>query len=161
MQSGYVGLSPATGLPRLTRNRLDAILAVAFALVAGPATGAPDAGAADPSKQCEEFVAKLYDAAWPSEKRNEAGVQARFEAHYNTKWSKCFYLESVSTLSRSPAMKRILTRDIQRLLDAGEGTVYGMYDAWNDNPPMTCWLGQRKCASRQEWERLVGPYMGD
>jgi len=67
----------------------------------------------------------------------------------------------VSEVIRSPAFKRILPRERQRLADANEKQDYGKYDSWSDGSPVRCWLKQKQCDSKEEWERLIKPYMED
>jgi hypothetical protein len=88
-------------------------------------------------------------------------VRAAFKSHYNAKMGRCFYLETVSQLERSPALNRILPRETQRLVDANGKTEYGIYDSWRDMPPMTCSLQGASCTTRREWLNLIKPYMQD
>jgi hypothetical protein len=134
-------------------------LAIAFALIAAPAGAAAASTSQELSQQCQESAAKYKAEAWPKGAMADSGLHAKFESHYNAKLNRCFVLETVSQVSRSPALKRILPRETQRLLDADDKTEFGKYDSWGDGPPMTCSLQETKCASRQEWLRLVEPFM--
>ncbi|SPJ14236.1 conserved exported hypothetical protein [Burkholderiales bacterium] len=142
-------------------DRAKALIAVTFTLLACATKAAPNASAEESSKQCRALVAQLYQEAWPKGGTDDGGAQAKFESHYNTKLNKCLYLETVSEVIRSPALNRILPRETQRLADANEKKDYGKYDSWSDGPPVRCWLNQKKCSSKQEWERLIKPYMED
>jgi len=91
----------------------------------------------------------------------DGGARAKFVGHYNAKLGKCLYLETVSGTWRSPALKRILPRQMQRLADAGESKDLGKFDAWNEEPPVTCWVQDKSCASKQEWQQLISPYLNE
>jgi len=113
------------------------------------------------SAQCRQRVAKLFDETWPKRTLDAAGAQVNFEDHYSAKQKRCFFLETVSRLTHSPALKRILPRETQRLSDAVARRDYGKYDAWDDMPPLTCWLQETKCSSKEEWQQLIKPFMQD
>jgi len=135
------------------------LFTVTIALVAGAANTAPVSNTHDLSQQCGELVAGLYKEAWPKAAVDDGGARAKFAGHYNTKLGKCFLLETVAGASRSPALRRILPRETQRLSDANEKREYGKYDSWGDGPPATCWLQEKMCSSRQEWVQLIKPFM--
>ena len=83
---------------------------------------------------------------------------AEFTNHYSVKLKTCFYLLTVnhtaSTLGKT-------------LFDINEGEQYGEYlgPATDESPaasqPASCRVTGFYCASRREWEVLVGPYMED
>ena len=132
------------------------LLAVVAALLAAAAQAATDRELA---QQCNDLVAKLYRESWPKAGPDDGGLRAKFESHYNAKLGRCLYLETVSGLVRSPALKRILPRETQRLVDAEENRSLGQYDSWNDAVPVTCWLQDKRCASKREWQGLLKPYL--
>lgn len=115
----------------------------------------------DQAQQCGDLVAKIYRDTWPKGVAPDGGVVPRMEAHYNAKLDKCLFLETVSGSWRSPALKRILPREMQRLGDAFENKNLGKFDAWNDEPPVACWVQDKKCGSKQEWQQLIRPYLSD
>lgn len=135
-----------------------ASLTLAIAFFACAAQAANDDEAA---QQCREQVAKLYRDTWPKAMTDDSNSHVRYFGHYNSRLGKCIFLETVSGVSRSPALKRILPRETQRLGDAGENRNLGKFDRWNDEPPVTCWVQDKKCGSKQEWERLIRPYLED
>lgn len=140
---------PARLLPR-------ASLTLAIALLACAVQAANDRESA---QQCHEQVAKLYQEKWPKGVTADSNPHVRFDSHYNSRLGKCIFLETVSGVSRSPALKRILPRETQRLGDADENRNLGKFDRWNDEAPVTCWVQDKKCGSKQEWERLIRPYL--
>ncbi len=140
---------PASLLPR-------ASLTLAIALLACSAHAANDR---ESTQQCRELVAKLSRESWPKGVTDDGGSRVRFDSHYNSKLGKCVFLETVSGVSRSPALKRILPRETQRLGDADEKRNLGKFDQWNDEVPVACWVQDKKCSSKQEWERLIRPYL--
>jgi hypothetical protein len=46
----------------------------------------------------------------------------------------------------------------QALWDANEKKNYGSYDKF-DPMPLSCWVQEKKCSSKEEWERLVKPFL--
>jgi len=111
------------------------------------------------AQQCREQVAKLYRDTWPKGVADDSNSRVRFDSHYNSRLGKCIFLETVSGVSRSPALKRILPRETQRLGDADENRNLGKFDRWDDEVPVTCWVQDKKCGSKQEWEHLIRPYL--
>jgi hypothetical protein len=140
---------PASLLPRASLTLVIGLLACA----------ALAASERELAQQCREQVAKVYRDAWPKGVTDDANSRVRFDAHYNSRLGKCVFLETVSGVSRSPALKRILPRETQRLGDADENRNLGKFDRWNDEAPVTCWVQDKKCGSKQEWERLIRPYL--
>jgi len=139
---------PASLLPR-------ALLTAAIALLTCAAQGASNGELA---QQCRDQVAKLYRDTWPKGVTDDGNSRVRFDSHYNSRLGKCIFLETVSGVTRSPALKRILPRETQRLGEAGENHNLGKFDRWNDEVPVTCWVQEKKCGSKQEWEQLIRPY---
>jgi len=133
-------------------------LVLTFALFACVAHAASDQELA---QQCRERVAKIYRDTWPKGVTDDGGARAKFDSHYNSKLGKCLFLETVSGVSHSPALKRILPREIQRLRDADANRNLGRYDRWDDEAPVTCWVQEKKCSSKEEWQQLIKPYLED
>jgi len=140
---------PARLLPRASLTLAIGVLACA----------AHAAGERELAQQCREQVAKVYRDTWPKGVTDDSNSRVRFDAHYNARLGKCVFLETVSGVSRSPALKRILPRETQRLGDADENRNLGKFDHWNDEAPVTCWVQDKKCSSKQDWERLIRPYL--
>jgi len=133
-----------------------ASLTVALALLTCAAQGANNGELA---QQCRDQVAKLYRDKWPKGVTDDGNSRVRFDSHYNSRLGKCIFLETVYGVTRSPALKRILPRETQRLGDANEKRDLGKFDRWNEEVPVTCWVQEKKCGSREEWERLIKPYL--
>jgi len=123
------------------------------------ACAAQAANEAESAQQCRDRVAKLYRDTWPKGVTDDSNSRVRFDSHYNSRLGKCIFLETVSGVSRSPALKRILPRETQRLGVTDENHVLGKFDRWNDEAPVTCWVQDAKCGSKQEWEQLIRPYL--
>jgi hypothetical protein len=119
----------------------------------------PASAASDTADACTALVSALYKQAWPKATTDAATVHAKFESHYNASLGKCFFMETVSQMQRSPALNEIQLRETQRLSDANGKQEYGRYDSWNDMPPMNCWVQQTTCGSKLEWTRLTEPFM--
>ena len=133
------------------------LIAIAFALPA--AWVMPASAVGDSAASCEAVASDLYTQAARKAAADAATVHAQFESHYNASLGKCFLLETVSQLQRSPALNETLPRQTQRLSDANGKTEYGKYDSWNNMPPMKCYVQQTTCGSMQEWTRLISPFM--
>ncbi|HXY05539.1 MAG TPA: hypothetical protein VEI05_03250 [Burkholderiaceae bacterium] len=131
-------------------------LGIAVALVAGASQAATDGALA---QQCFESVAKLYRDSWPDGVTDDGTSKVRFESHYNSQLGECLYLETVSGLTRSPALDRILPRTRQRLRDVDENRTLGKFDRWDDMAPITCWVQGQECGSAGEWQQLIDPYL--
>lgn len=120
--------------------------------------------------QCGKKSREEFRRAW-----NEGTVmtahgqmRAEFTNHYNVKLNSCFYLLTVNhyTNGSDPGSAAASTLN-KMLFDINEGERYGEYlgPATDESPPVkfpeTCKVVSLNCASRREWEVLVGPYMED
>ena len=120
---------------------------------------APPAAPQDPPvvlsrQQVQERSADCERKAREKFRRDSGGGAAEFSHHYNTALDACLYLLTVrhgETISAS-------------LVDVNENETYGEFLglAAAESPPRTpiaCRVESLYCASRGEWEVLVGPYM--
>jgi hypothetical protein len=108
---------------------------------------------ADLTEQCGKKAREEFGRGWKEDTK-----KVEFASHYNAKLNTCFYLLTVShptgTLGRS-------------LFDMNGGEQYGEYlgPAVDESPatkqPASCRVEGIYCASRREWEVLVGPFMED
>lgn len=108
---------------------------------------------ADLTEQCGKKSREEFRRGW-----KEDAKTAEFASHYNAKLNTCFYLLTVShpmgTLGKT-------------LFDINGGEQYGEYlgPPTDESPPASqpasCRVEGFYCASRREWEVLVGPFMED
>lgn len=140
------------------RNRtLALLLAVAAAVAALPCEAANGEDAA----RCQARVADKVKALAAEAPKDDVPKQTTYFAHYNQRLGRCLYLETVRQQMRSPALKRILPRETQRLWDIDQPDEVAEYDSWQGMPPLTCTVQAAQCASRKEWDKLLRPYLRD
>ncbi len=139
------------------RNVTAAALALALAASMGVAAAAT---ASVPAQRCQDLVAQRYGQA-PPPASGDAAIARRFDGHYSAARDRCFALQIDTESSRSPALGRILPRVTERLWDVDADKLVGEYDAWDAVAPMSCWVRDSRCASRQEWDALVGSFLDE
>ena len=112
------------------------------------------------SEQCGKKAREEFRRGWKdgTVATADGNKTAEFTNHYSVKLKTCFYLLTVnhtaSTLGKT-------------LFDINEGEQYGEYlgPATDESPaasqPASCRVTGFYCASRREWEVLIGPYMED
>lgn len=141
---------------------LSVVLAVVLAL-ASLATGSP-ASAAVPgsgSARCDALAGDWIGTASARSATQDAPGQASYRTHFNQRLGRCLALETVNRQMRSPALRRVMPRQTQRLWDVEQDRNLGEYDAWQGLAPITCTLEATQCKSRQEWEGLLHPFLAN
>jgi hypothetical protein len=116
-------------------------------------------------EQCSRKAGEEFRRAW-----NEGSVAtadwletAEFSNHYNAKLGVCFYLLAVVRRTPADAGEAVLRRLM--LFDVNEGELYGEYrgpesgGSAGAGMPAICRVAALYCASRNEWDRLVEPFM--
>ena len=75
-----------------------------------------------------------------------------YENHYNSRFNKCFYLES----HQRGAMRSLM------LLDLNDHKEIGAYIGQLDSQdPIKCVLQETRCKTQEEWRALIKPFMED
>ena len=83
---------------------------------------------------------------------------ASYRNHYNSEMNKCFIL--ITYLDQP--FKKDNTSTSMTLYDVNEFKVYARYSKLDSAAtPDECGAGTKACSSREEWARLVAPFMGD
>lgn len=158
--TGPLPKNPASrrGACRAVRRRraLALLLAAAFATAAFRCAAA---NGNDAAAQCEALVSERIKSGAANSAKDESLAQPSYQAHYNQRLGRCFYLETTRQQTRSPAFKRILRRDTLRLWDIDQEKSLAEFDGWQDTAPLTCWVQGMQCKSKKEWDKLVRPYM--
>lgn len=135
------------------------LVAIALIAIASTARAEPDARADELSEQCGKLVARLFQDNWGDGKTTDGGARGRFEGHYNRKLNKCFLLRTVSGVYRNDEQRRNVRLESEQLFDANENKNYGQFGNYHDNLPLTCWVQGTRCRSKEEWDRLIKPFM--
>ena len=115
---------------------------------------------ADLTEQCGKKSREEFRRGWKDGKvaTRDGQKSAEFASHYNAKLNTCFYLLTVSHPTGALS---------KTLFDINGGEQYGEYlgPPTDDSPPAThpasCRVEGFYCASRREWEVLIGPFMED
>lgn len=108
---------------------------------------------AELTEQCGKKAREEFRRGW-----KEDAKKAEFASHYNAKLNTCFYLLTVNHSTGALG---------KTLFDINGGEQYGEYlgPPTDESPPAThpasCRVEGFYCASRREWEVLVGPFMED
>ncbi len=106
------------------------------------------------SKRAEEVFKRDYNSSsWQEE--DGSHVTVNFRNHYNRKVNKCFMLTAYSSFN---VKEKTLIRT-EDLIDINENRKYGTSTILNHNKPIECVILDKICNSKNEWNRLIKPYM--
>jgi hypothetical protein len=98
------------------------------------------------SAQCAKQAADIFRNEWDRPR----GFAANYENHYSLRFSKCFYIEITNAQEGSFRSMRLLHQNREM----------GGYDKWADTV-VYCEMQGNRCASEEEWRKLIKPYMED
>ena len=91
-------------------------------------------------KQCGEDSEKFY-------KKNFNSSVVMYQSHYNKKLNKCFILVSDGQFDNL-------------FYDVNENKTYGSFiSSKGDHKTVYCNVLDKSCNSKEEWDKLVKPYM--
>ncbi|SPE29334.1 exported hypothetical protein [Burkholderiales bacterium] len=144
-----------------THRRIKALLGIMCALVACGARAAPDLPTQEQSERCNKLVDKQFQVRRAVAGTDEANMRSRFESHYNVKRSKCFFLEVVTGAIVDKASDKASTIEIQALWDADENLQYGWFKEYGSLGvnQSECFVQKTVCRGREEWKRLIQPFL--
>ena len=141
------------------------ILALAT-LLASTCYAAPDKVQYELQERCGKTCKDAFEREWGRNgvvNNDDGQMRATYQNHYSVRLNKCFYLEEVTTY---PINKTQSVHEDQVLYDINENKQYGnfhrMYNyvgPYGDIPPATCYVLDKPCRSKNEWDALVRPYM--
>jgi len=139
--------------------KLSCFLLAASSLLASGATAAAtrhDVGGGD---ICHPIGVSQSDPALARVSRDGRLIAPELRTHYSRVMQACFVLQSAEGLARSPAMRRIWPRETDHLFGEDGTSLLGAFDGWKDMVPGSCWLGDKVCHSKEQWDELIRPYM--
>jgi hypothetical protein len=122
------------------------------------------------SEQCTTRSRDQFRRDWKSGvvSTPEGQMTADFVNHYNAKLNTCFYLLTVMHSADSSGQAGPSGGAVSiKLFDIGDGEQYGEYLGPADGGSLTaglptaCRIESMYCASRREWEVLLGSFMED
>jgi|SRR5450631_1433541 hypothetical protein len=137
--------------------------AISLALFSRDARAVTGAHAQERVDQCRALVDRQFKDRRAAANADAGRRKARIESHYNAREDRCFVLEIVTDTDATGASGLTAPVEIQALWDASEHTQYGWFKAFG--PPgvahTECFLQARACHGKEEWERLIRPYMSE
>jgi hypothetical protein len=153
-----VPAQPSMIIRQLTHR---AFLAVVFAAVACAVRAAPDLQAQEQAEKCNKLVEKQFRERRGSGAADGGTLRSRFESHYNRKRSKCFFLEVVTGTVVDKTNEKPSTVEIQALWNANENLQYGWFKQLDSlaGSQSECFLQKTVCRGREEWQRLIRPFL--
>jgi hypothetical protein len=84
-----------------------------------------------------------------------------FSNHYNEHLNRCYAVLATSRILRDQKTNKVRMSESKNLVDIAENKDRASYFKFSDmDRPMTCNFEDRYCATLEEWEGLVVPYMG-
>ena len=103
------------------------------------------------SERCGKRAAEVFAKA--TEETAGLTIAAdNYENHYNSRFNKCFYLES----HQRGAMRSLM------LIDLNDHKEIGAYIGQLDSQdPVKCVLQEKRCKTQEEWRALIKPFMED
>jgi hypothetical protein len=110
------------------------------------------------SERCGKLVAELFKKEWGNGVSNDGNTHAVYQSHYNAKLNKCFFEQLSSGVVVNKKTKKVTPNEDDALYDANENKEYGAYIQYGDRV-MLCYLNDKLCVSKEEWESLIKPYM--
>jgi hypothetical protein len=108
--------------------------------------------------QCGKWAAEVFAKEWDSGVSNTASGQmiGNYENHYNSRLSKCIYLEISNTYSRGKAPFRAM-----RLFDLNDSREIATYSKREGDAFVYCLVQGKVCRTEDEWRTLIKPLMED
>lgn len=139
------------------------ILAVASTVLFSPcpvrAHAASDQEMDRLSERCAKRTADIFRKDYPSRSWKEqdgSSWTVRYEKHYNAKMGRCFML--IRTAWTGPGKESVNNSFL--LLNADENRECGEYLDFKEGD-ITCYIFDKSCRSRNEWDALARPYMSE
>lgn len=149
---------------------LKAILIAVLPTLAAPLTSTcyaePNKEQYELQERCGRISKKAFEDEWGrngvvTDKDNQ--IRANYQNHYNVKLNKCFFLTSTFLF---PKDKTQSVHEDVLLYDINENKEYGNFHRmfsyngpYGDTAPVNCYVREKQCRSRNEWESLIKPYM--
>jgi hypothetical protein len=131
--------------------------AFVIALLIGTASAAnaePNVALYELQERCAKSAAQVWAKEYDNGKPTTPGEINNYQAHYNSRLNKCFFLEISMTVDK---------KDIQhmlRLFDLLENKEYGSF--WSSDYGVTnCSVQGAICHSEDEWHQLAKPFLED
>ncbi len=107
------------------------------------------------SKRTLEIFNKDYPIpTWKMPDGNTWSI--RYEKHYNSKLSKCFML--IKTIVTGHDKEFVCNSHL--LLDVDENREYGEFLDFRTSE-ITCYLLNKSCSNKREWDLLAEPFMSE
>ena len=135
----------------------------AVSVLASVANGAPSPEEYELQERCGKRAEELFRRDWGKEGAHTVSgshMAVRFRSYYNARLNGCFVLYTVRNLGSSAGTPRTSTQ--LTLFEANTNKDYGFFFSFDAEPRlMDCWVAQRKCASRQEWDSLATHFIGE
>ena len=109
------------------------------------------------SERCGKQAEERFEKDWGTGVFNHTDgrqTNSNYEHHYNSRLSKCLYLETRDTQKSGRAPLRMLT-----LLDLHGKRTIGKYRKLEGDRFAVCWVQGEQCTSEEEWRALIKPFM--
>ena len=107
------------------------------------------------SKRTSEIFNKDYPIpTWKMPDGNTWSI--RYEKHYNSRLSKCFML--IKTIVTGPDKEFVCNSHL--LLNVDENREYGEFLDFRKSE-ITCYLLNKLCSTKSEWDVLAEPFMSE
>jgi hypothetical protein len=114
-------------------------------------------------ERCGKLAAEVFAKEYANGKVSRVGDKVMpfdYQAHYNARLNKCFFLEMSSSFGKNSKGEMNETRGF-RLFDILENREYGIFTSDPELGTYPCLVRETECHSEPEWNALVKPYMED
>lgn len=107
-------------------------------------------------QRCDEYFRKDYGNGIIND--NNGQTMTNYTNHYNKKQNKCFFLVTSTHIPKEKKKDVTINRV---LFDINENKEYGLFvtSSKKNVKPTVCFVSDKSCNSKDEWDLLVKPYM--
>jgi hypothetical protein len=126
------------------------------------ATADPDTVVYDLQDKCGHRASEWFKGEYGNGITNtsESQILSNFRNHYNPQLNKCFVLLMSTAVNNKAAQQKykIVSTEMQTLFDLNDNNEYGSF-AQAGSLIMACYVQDKKCLNRAEWQLLLKPYL--
>ena len=121
----------------------------------------PDKGVYELQERCGRRATEWFKAEYGNGVTNskEGQTLSNFRNHYNARLNKCFVLLMSTSIShKRTATGQIASTTIETLFDLNDNNEYGSF-AQVQSQVMSCYVQDKQCSTKDEWQTLINPYL--
>jgi hypothetical protein len=141
-------------------NQLSSRSALWLILLAFGASAEPNKLQYELEERCGRAATAIFEKDWEGKgivNTQDGQIVANFENHYNPTLNKCYYLlTSTSYLTKKVPPTSVVSLI---LVDVNDNREIGEFIQSQQDKPTWCFVADKTCHSKAEWQTLIKPYM--